>query len=255
MANQIKKNVSSSLLICIVSLFFIAGHSFGATGYISDRLIVSIKDSLTEPSKTLTRIQTGEEVEILGTQDRHHLVRTEDGTEGWILKQYILFTEPKEILISTLETEKKQLEKVIEKQKEQHTKELDEIRQTLEASSDQSILVEKVRQLEELQSQLNNEQKKNDDLSQLITTLQDKQTDFQTAQRALSELKNKHEQLQKETTRLKNRLKISPNKNGDLFSDIDPRITWLAAGAIILILGIFIGKSGRRRRQKSKLTF
>ena len=89
-----------------------------ASGYISDRLIIYLKDRTEEPNKNVARVQTGDKIEIIGTKEDYHLVKTEEGQEGWILKQYILFSKPKEILIKTLQLEKENLQKkLIEEQK------------------------------------------------------------------------------------------------------------------------------------------
>ncbi len=254
MNNPSQKTVKASFLLLFILFLTAPMIANAATGYISDKLIIHLKDSIYEPSNPVAKVQTGDKVEIIGTQDRYHLVKTEDNKEGWLLKQYILFTEPKEILIKTLEADKKQLQAQLAEQKEAHTAELNEIKKTLEASSDQSLLVEKVNQLKTIESQRFELENKNNELQLLVKSFEGERARFQQSEDKIITLTDSRKKLQEKNNALKNQLKRLQTGNSNSNLNIDPRIPWLVAGAIILLIGILIGKSFRKR-QKSKLTF
>lgn len=254
MNTPIRKMVKTSILLLFIVFLAMPVNADAATGYISDRLIIHLKDNIHEPNKSVARLQTGDKVEIIGTQDRYHLVKTDDNKEGWILKQYILFSEPKEILIKTLKAEKKQLQTQLSRQKEKHTAELSEIKKTLEASSDQSILVEKVKQLKTLETQRAELENKNKELKLLVQSFESERTRFQQSKNKILELNDDRKKLQEKISGLQNQLKRKQAGNTNSNLNIDPRIPWLVTGAIILLIGILIGKSFRKK-QKSKLTF
>ncbi len=254
MNNPNLKLVRTYFLFLFVAFLIAPMNAGAATGYISDRLIIHLKDSIHEPNKSVAKLQTGDKVEIIGTQDRYHLVKTDDNKEGWILKQYILFSEPKEILIKTLKAERKELQAQLSKQKKKHTAEMKEIKKTFEASSDQSILIEKVNQLKILESQIAELENKNSELQLLVQSFEGERANLQQSENTIKELNDSQKKLQKRIGVLQNQLIRAKAGSTNSSLNIDPRIPWLATGAIILLVGILIGKSFRKR-QKTKLTF
>ena len=71
--------------------------------YVSDLLIISIRESQSPEAPVLGYLPSAATVEVLEeTQDRM-LIRTEDGIQGWVRKKFIVKDKPKAVIISELE--------------------------------------------------------------------------------------------------------------------------------------------------------
>ena len=247
---------SKSCSVLFFILFFIgcsATSVLAASGYISDRLIIYLKDSTEEPSNSVARVQTGDKVEIIGTKEDFHLVKTEDGKEGWILKQYILFSQPKEIKIKTLQSEKENLQKLLAEEKKKNAKKFEELRRTFAASSDQSLLVEKVEELDQAIAQRDALLQKNKELQVTIQAMKEERKQLKQDKNKIIELNNSRKELQKKVAQL--RAQLDAKKQGAVNRlGLDPRISWFMAGAFVLLVGMLIGKTGKKK-QKSKYHF
>jgi len=238
------------LLLIIVSNTSV----FAASGYISNHLVVSLKNSIEEPNEVVTRVQTGDKVEIIGTKGKFMLVETEQGDQGWMNKQYLLFTKPKEVSIKLLREKNEKLREQLALEKKNNAKKLEDLRRTYDTNSKQTLLVEKVAELEQIMGQRDELLQKTQQLQLSIQALETEQTRLKENEKKHIELKNDRKALKEKVTQL--RLQLD-NKSQELTNkglNIDPRIPWFLAGGFILFFGFLIGKSSKKRK-KTTLSF
>ena len=84
------------------------------TRYVSDRLIISVRDGEDQNAAVLGYIATGASVDILEEKGDLLKIRTKDGIEGWVRAQYIVSEKPKALIIENMKNEITALNKEIE---------------------------------------------------------------------------------------------------------------------------------------------
>ena len=84
------------------------------TRYVSDRLIVSVRDGQDPNAAVLGYIETGTPVDILEEKENLLKIRTKDGIEGWVRAQYIVSEKPKALIVENMKNEITALNKEIE---------------------------------------------------------------------------------------------------------------------------------------------
>lgn len=96
------------ILFCVLLLLTFclsAVPAFADTRYVVDELIITLRLGKGTGYKILKSLKTGTAVEILEDEDNSYLkVRTTDGVEGYVLRQYISKKLPKARRIEELET-------------------------------------------------------------------------------------------------------------------------------------------------------
>ena len=112
---EITKN--SRLLFTILLALFIQlcapfGFASAETQYVTDMLILNLRDNPSKEYKVITGLKTNTPVEVLEERGRYLRVQTKDGEEGWVPKQYITAKTPKPLIIEQL---KKQIDRLKEK--------------------------------------------------------------------------------------------------------------------------------------------
>lgn len=75
------------------------------TRYISDQLVINIKDNIEQPYTVVAKVRSNEAVTVLEENDTHARVETEGKQVGWISKQYLTTTVPKALLVEQLRKE------------------------------------------------------------------------------------------------------------------------------------------------------
>lgn len=94
-----------SCRLFLAVLLLTSSPVFAETMYVSDFLIVNVKDKLEQPYSVITTVQSNQPVEILDQSGRYVQIRTETGEVGWIARQYLKKSLPKDTVIKQLETE------------------------------------------------------------------------------------------------------------------------------------------------------
>jgi SH3 domain protein len=73
--------------------------------YISDVLVINLKDRLESPFNIVTTVQSDDSVRVIEEKANYIKIETADGKQGWILKQYIKSDPPKDLIIKQLKQE------------------------------------------------------------------------------------------------------------------------------------------------------
>jgi len=164
------------LCALLIPLWVAVGLAHADRRYVSDRLIVTLREAPRKDGMALRKLGTGTPVEVLEESGRYLRVHTEEGEEGWVGKQYISSEVPKPIIIAGLRKEIDRLKARIKEFETGGNPMLDE----LEAAK--QIHLAKVKELEESAAEIIDERsrlrKANDQLHRDIEHLQKEISDL-----------------------------------------------------------------------------
>lgn len=211
---------------------------FADTRYVSDRLIISVREGQDQNAAVLGYLETGAPVELLEEKEDFLRIRTEDGIEGWVRTQYIVSEKPKVLIIDNLKNEIEALNKEIQTIKNEQ----DSASTTL--SESKKMYQEKI---EELKEEVNINQKfaakaKSDfiELNKKYTNLLDHSKNTEKLIGEVEKLKKLNAELNTEVKSLRKDRK-NPFKSN--------RIQSFIAGAGVLLFGFILGGSTRKRKR------
>jgi len=230
----------------IFAIFFIVAFTVPAsvnpvladTRYVSDRLIISVRDGQDQNAAVLGYIETGAPVDILEEKEGLLKIRTEDGIEGWVRAQYIVPEKPKPLIIENMKNEITALNKEIETLKNKK----DSASNTL--SESKKMYQEKI---EELKEEVSINQKfavkaKSDfiQLNKKYTTLLKNSENTEKLISEVERLKKLNAELNTDVKSLRKDRK-NPLKSNTILSFI--------AGAGVLLFGFILGGSVKKKKR------
>ena len=230
----------------ILTIFFIVAFIvsasinsvFADTRYVSDRLIISVRDGQDQNAAVLGYLETAAPVEILEEKGDFLRIRTEDGIEGWVRTQYIVSEKPKALIIEDLKNEIKALNKEIQPVKNEE----DSASNTL--SETKKMYQEKI---EELKEEVNINQKFAAKAKSDFIELNKKYTTLLNNSKNTEKLINEIDRLKKLNTELNTEVKsLGKDRKNPLKST---KIQSFIAGAGVLLLGFLLGGSARKRKK------
>jgi SH3 domain protein len=207
------------------------------TQYVSDELVITLREGQGSQYKIIKMLKTGTPLEIIEESDPYLKVRTEKGDEGWVLNQYITEETPKPQVIADLKIKIDRLNTKIEqyeKNKESFQEELNitrsdsdkEIKGLRQNLSDSTRRAEQTaRELKAITRKYNALLEDSKDVVQLVE-------ERDSLKESNHSLKARTEQLQEENDKL-NRMEM---------------IWWFVAGGGVLFVGWIIGKVSRQKR-------
>ena len=209
------------------------------TRYVGDQLVITLRLGKSTKHKILKTLETGTPVEVLEEDSTYFKVRTSDGTEGYVLRQYISSNPPKTQRINNLEIENNTLqEKISELQKTKSTLEA-QIKGTRgKYDQETSTLTIKLAESEQsLEKALNNERKITEKYNSLIAQAEN-----------VVNIAKERDQLRQENKKLTAGIEVLQEKNDEI---ADSRmIKWFLAGGGVLLFGWIIGRISRKKRSR-----
>ncbi|MGE4543160.1 MAG: TIGR04211 family SH3 domain-containing protein [Pedobacter sp.] len=113
-------NLSLRLLMVLVLLGASISTAWGA--YITDQIPVTLRRGPGTGYRILKSLTSSAKIEILEDGDDYVKVRTADGTEGYVLKQYVSSQEPQAVIAERLQREQLALRKKLDDLTEQNKK-------------------------------------------------------------------------------------------------------------------------------------
>ena len=122
--------------------------------YVSDRLIITLRETPNTNGRVLRTLKTDTPVEVFEESGRYLRIRTEAGEEGWVEKQYITPETPKPIIMARLHDEMNRLQEKIKEFEGAENPFLDELK-----AAEKSYL-EEVKELEQNAADLVDERNK-----------------------------------------------------------------------------------------------
>lgn len=220
------------ILLCAIST------SWAETRYVSDQLVVSLREQPQNNSATVVYLKTDAAVEVLEVVGEFIKARTKEGEIGYLPQKYLTSTTPKTITIDKLRQERDRLAaKVKEIQEQAASTTSQSSRSQQELAAQVSDLNQEISVLKEKLIQSQAELKKT---IQDYTALQNdaKEVIAITAER--DQLLKTNQQLSAEKVALDQEV-ASLTRTGV--------IKWFLAGAGVLLFGWIIGKASRSRRR------
>ncbi len=76
-------------IILLTLMLAVATAAAAETNYVDDTLVITLRTGQGNAYQILRTLNSGTALEILGREDKYAHVRTPDGTEGWVLTQYL----------------------------------------------------------------------------------------------------------------------------------------------------------------------
>ena len=217
-----------AILILLLGLFILpAVQALAATQYVSDQLMITLRTGQGDQYKILKMLKAGTPVEILQEGEKGHLfVRTPDGTEGWVQKQFLTTETPKPIVIARLEKERERLQekmKQLETRQAELTTELENTRRE-RAGGDAALA----------------------DLQKELDTVSAEYADLQTKSADVVELAAERDRLEALSTRLSSEVDQLREENENIL--FTGAVKWFLAGGGVLLAGWILGKTSRKKK-------
>lgn len=190
--------------------------------YISDYLIINLKDSINQPYNIAEVVHSDQKVQLIETKGNYCKVETQKGNQGWISKQYLKEDEPKSVTILNL---KKELENV--------ARELDI---TKKRKPNQKITTHANKEKRQIELELRKAQKRIVELEGKISLLSKPVKNFSRPQSPGNS-----------TVANDNDIALTPS---DTLYDNRIELIWFGAGAAVFFFGLLTGKITKPRRNK-----
>lgn len=226
------------ILVLLVS-HVIVPSAAADTRYVGDELVITLRQGKSNQHKILKTLKTGTAVEVLEEDELYLKVKTADGVEGYVLRQYMTPETPKILRIEKLESLNNSLQKKI-RTLEDAKGDLEMELKTLEANYKENFgaITAKSADMEKnLDQALNNERI----MAEKYDTLLAQAENVVEIAAEREELLQKNKKLEAEVAALLQR--------NDKLAD-SRMIKWFLAGGGVLFFGWIIGKISRKKRSR-----
>lgn len=210
------------------------------TLYISDQLVVSLREQPQNGSASITYLKTDTGVEVLEEAGEFIKARTKEGKVGYILKKYLTSSTPKTTIINNLQKERDRLAAKAGELKQQVDTTTSQIDKSQKELSEQ--LAEARKEASALKDELTKSQAELKQISQAYEELQHDAGEVIAITEERDQLRKSNQELSATIATLDEEV-VELTKTGV--------IKWFLAGAGVLFFGWIIGKaSGNRRRSR-----
>ncbi len=237
----VRKTLSVFLLIFAIILTITIKSVFADTRYVSDELIISVRDGQNQDDNVLGYIRTGTAVDVFEEKGRYLRIKTEDGLEGWVQTQYIISEKPNGRIIEDLRNEINDLNKKVEFSKNGQG-----------SLSDKLLVTKQIYEvrIRELEQEVNVNQKNTAKAKSELIELNKKYKKLLRNSENTDELIRKLKKSKKLDSKLKTEINnLKKDSQNPLKSSI---IQPFLAGAGVFIVGFILGGLARRMK-RSKL--
>lgn len=212
-----KKYLITGLVVPILTLALFSQSAVAETRYVADQLVITLRGGMGNEYSVLRTLRTDTPMEVLDEQGRYLHVRLDDGTEGYVLKQYVSSKRPKSERIKKLQAEVERLTTRIAEQE-------DVVAEVEQARAEAELLQQQLRA-------------KTEELAE-IRELSDN---------ALM-LDEERKRLQRELDAAMDELSKLKKENRTMLSAVS--VKWFLAGGGTLFVGWVMGKLSRRKKRR-----
>ncbi len=207
---------------------FLAVPAVAQTMYVSDELIITLREGKGTQYRIIKSLKTGTPVTVLEQGDKYFKVRIKSGEEGYVLTQYITQEIPKKEVIASLE---KKLERLNQK-----LNDTDKGRGSLQEELD-SVRQDQRQTLQQLQEK-----------TSALQALDKKYEDLKVRSQNVLSLSEERDRLQSENTQISAELISLRDENKSLMRTA--MIQWFLAGGGVFFVGWLIGKVSRKNKKR-----
>lgn len=219
---HMRKQYTYNLLAGII-LLACTTSALAESRYVVDTLLITVRTGQSTQHQILKTVPSSTKLELLETAENYSRVRTPDGTEGWVLNQYITDKPTAKLLLAAAETKAAKLSE-----------------ENAKLKAELADVSGKASEVNKEHSSLNREYKK---LTEEVTHLR------AVAAKPLK-LENENQQLKKQLLDLENAHELLRQEN-QVLSDSSDR-EWFLNGAGVIIVGIILGLIIPRLRTQKK---
>lgn len=210
-----------SLVAVAVGLLLFSVSVRAETMYVSDVLKITLRTGPSADHRVIAMLQSGQEVEVIKSENEWTQVKFAGGKEGWVLSRLLTTDKPKILL----------LDQTIEKNKA--------------LMSQVSDLINKNGKLIEVNKGLETER------TQLKNNLQETVRAYEMLQKESSEFLS----IQSKYKKSAQELDMQAKKAQELEAEIEKiksrqNIIWFLIGAGVLLLGFLLGLISKRQRRR-----
>lgn len=216
--------------------------------YVSDVLVINIRDQLEKPFSVIGVVRSGDPVRIVEEQDNYFKIETADKKQGWIGKQYLKNELPDALIVQQLRQEIVELKKQLGAMPATDSTTEPDSEKDPAASCPglQQKLSDAEKQIQQLQEQ--NERKQSltpGSPSEAVAQLEEQNLDMA---RQLEHTSQRYNQLVAEYE--KRGKEIALLHNSIAKHDDTTRFFWFGAGAVVFFFGLLAGKTATRKKNK-----
>ncbi|OQY20461.1 MAG: hypothetical protein B6I36_00810 [Desulfobacteraceae bacterium 4572_35.1] len=186
------------------------------TRYVSDQLVITLREGMGNQFRVIRTLKTDTSMEVLSAQGQYLYVKLSDGTQGYVLKQYVSRATPKSFTIKRLQNELAQLQPQLKGQNE-------------------------------LQQQLVEAKKTVAMTEQLLESTKVELKDLQVKAENVMLIDEERQRLKEELGAANGELTQLRNDNAAMLKTA--MIKWFVAGGGVLFLGWVAGKFSRKKKR------
>ncbi|MDF1553504.1 MAG: TIGR04211 family SH3 domain-containing protein [Deferrisomatales bacterium] len=209
------------------------------TRYVSDVLVINLRDAPASGAATIALLRTGESFEVLDTQGTYLRVRTPAGEEGWVTQQYTTAETPKAHVVASLRQELAQVKK-----------------QAAEAEDERARLQAELRQIEESRGaaaksaaqELSTARKEAQDSARQYQQVSEKYEALLSQSTQVLEITAERDALRDKSAQLEAQVR---QLDGELASVTrSSLVTGLAVGRGLVLVGWVLGSTSRKKKSR-----
>ncbi len=222
----------------LLLILMVAPPAGAETRYVSDLLIVTLRQGPGSEYPVLKTLRTGDAVEVLDEGPEYLRAKDSEGVEGYLQKQYIVADLPKVFVIAGLEKELGRLKARIadlEKNRVALNAELEETRK-----GRQSVAAELQGTSRELQEALSRTEKELKTVTDQYNDLRRKSENVVALAEDSDRLRARNERLESEAASLRQENEVMLRTG---------MIRWFLAGGGVFLAGWIVGKISRKKKR------
>jgi SH3 domain protein len=233
------RNITILFILLLLTSYMTVPPAAADTRYVGDQLIITLRQGKSTQHKILKTVETGTPLEVLEEDESYYKVRTTDGVEGYVLRQYISSNPPKALRIEELEMLNNSLQQKINNLAEANNN-LELQLNTFQGKYNEefsAISIKSVDLEQNLEQALVNERIMAEKYDTLLTQAEN-----------VVEIAAERDQLLQQNKKLEADLAAIVQKNDTL---ADSRmIKWFLAGGGVFFFGWLIGKISKKKRSR-----
>lgn len=208
-------------IICLL----LASSAAAQTRYVTDLQEITLRSGPGLDYRIQKMLVSGQQVEVLETQDRWSRVRLSDDTTGWVFSKFIDEQKPDSLSV-------KQMREEIEPLRQQ----------TSALKGENQRLIERNQELAE---SLEQTQEELEQARQQYEELKEESEDF-------LEMKEENQEIKQTLEEKQERIETLEKQVSDAF--LSSSLKWFLAGGGVLVLGIIFGRTTGSKKKRSSLT-